>query len=591
MIMKNRLTIAAAIFATVTLTGCLNDFLDKPAHNMTPETELNDIVKMSSSIYNSFLGLNEGQGDALYSMGEIASDNALRGSILSDGGTTDPARQFNQFQNFTGINPASGNFIEALWNGLYPGIDQANINIRAFDRLFPDADPALKMALTAENRFARGWFYMHLVNIFGQVVLLPEDEITPKEYAELTNDRSIPELYEYLVADLRFAADNLPTKQEWNDLFGLDWRGRAHDGSGKGYLAKALLYQAANLSYYGGESETSPEECYREIVQIVSSLEGEYDLYPDYEQIFREAGNFCVESMFEIGTKSTSDGTTRFAGWRPIQPRGYQGYGRLAPTLNLINQYERDSEEKIIDLRYRGTILFGETTPLSGMEHPGEEDEMRRINGDVIKGIPFSGGIMAAGWPNRYCRKSVQPHPVSTTNTPQTNLGGANLKLLRWGEVLLIGAEAACHIGDESNARKWLKAVRKRAGLDEGMVDLLSGEALLEQIWKDKRLEIALEWSNRYFELVRIDKIQPGYMAACMKAKVDDELKGIRDHLDATDGWGNVYNARNFPMTRDNYAEVLPLRNGLTLPRHYTMPISTKIFSTMLNLEQTTYYR
>lgn len=590
--MKKIIYILALVFLLLGMTGCLDDFLDKPAHNMTPELELNNMVKMSNSIYASYTAMLEGQGDALYAMGEIASDNALRGSILSDGGGTDPRKLFNQFQNFDGITPASGNFIEPLWNALYPGIDQANINIRAFDRLFPDADPALKNALVAENRFVRGWYYMYLVNTFGQVVIIPEEEITPKEYAELTNDKSILELYEYIINDMRFAADNLPTKGEWTDNFQLPWQGRAHNGSGKGYLAKALLYQAANQIYYNkAEGQAKAQNCYSEIVEIVTSLQGEYTLVTDYEQIFREIGNYNSESMFEVGTKSTADGTTRFAGWRPVQPRGYQGYGRLAPSLNLINQYEKDEFDVIKDKRYAGTVLFGQTTPLSGMEHPAAGDFMRTINGDQINGIPYTNAILAAGWPNRYARKAVQPKPASTATNPVTNLGGANLKFLRWAEVLLIGAEAAYYTNDLTNARAWLKLVRERAGLDTDMVDMLAGDDLIKQIWKDKRLEIALEWSNRYFELVRIDKIYPGYMRTCINAKVEDELNGIKAHLDNTNGWSLVYNAKSFPMTPDNYTTLMPIRNGLQLPRHYTMPISTRIFTTMLNVKQTQYYQ
>lgn len=573
------------------LTGCIDEFLDKPAHNMTPELELNNIVNMSNAIYQSFVGLNESAGDAIYSMGEIASDNALRGSIFSDGGGTEVQKLYNQFQNFSGLSAASTIYIPAVWSGLYPGIDEANINLRAFDRLFPNADMGLKTALSAENRFARAWFYLFLVNTYGQIVMLPEEEVTPKEYAELTNDHSVSDVYDYIIKDLRYAAEHLPSKTEWAELYQLPWQGRAHNGSGKGYLAKALLYQAANAIYYDkANGKEKARKCYQEIVEIVSNLEGQYTL-GDYEQIFRPEGNYNSESMFEIGTASTSEGTTRFAGWRAIQPRNYTGYGRLAPSLNLINQYERDPlTHEIIDKRHRGTVLYGETTPLSGMTHPASTDFCRQINGDVIDGVKFTNAVLAAGWPNRFCRKATQSKPTPTTTTPTTNLGGSNLKFLRWGEVLLIGAEAACYVNDEANARKWLKEVRQRAGLNTEVIDNMNGQALLEQVWKDKRLEIALEWSNRYFELVRIDKLNPGYMKACMEAKVTDEFAGIGRHLDETKGWSSI-NSPKFPITKDNYRELIPLRNELQLPKHYTMPISSTVFSTMTRVKQTVYYQ
>ena len=156
------------------------------------------------------------------------------------------------------------------------------------------------------------------------------------------------------------------------------------------------------------------------------------------------------------------------------------------------------------------------------------------------------------------------------------------------GEVLLIGAEAAYYAGEEELAVKLLNLVRHRANLKDS--PSTSGTALLEQIWKDKRLEIALEWSNRYYELVRIDKLYPGYMMAAMDAKVNDEFDGIEQHLNDTNGWGAI-NKPNFPITKENFRTMIPLCNKLELPRNYTMPIPTTVLSDMLNVKQTQYYR
>lgn len=590
--MKNKRIIITAVTAGLLagfLSSCMDNFLDKPAHNMTPSVSLNDPVKLSSSVYGAILTLSEGQGDAFCNMGEIASDNALRGSILSDAGNVTHNRMYNQFQNFYGIAPSSTNFINDLWTAGYKGIDRANINIRALSSYFDEFMSKYKNGLIAENRAVRAFFYMTLVNTFGEVVILPEGgDITPAEYARLTNDKSVTQLYDYIVEDLRQAMKYIPTKQEWAELYGIDWQGHTHRGTAQGLLAKALLYQAANELYFNHNQEKA-EKCYQEIVELVKAMEEEYPLYDNFEEIFRRAGNYCSESLFEIGTESTANGDTRFAGWRPSQPRSYSGYGRVAPTLNLINQYEKNSTGEIVDARYFGTVLFGVTNPLSGMAHPGNNSPFRKINGDLINGVAFNNrNLLAAGWPNRYSRKAAQEKPVSTSSTPQTNLGGSNLKLLRMGEVLLIGAEAAYYTGEDGLAVRWLNLVRKRANLEDSPAT--SGAALLEQIWKDKRLEIALEWSNRYYELVRIDKLNPGYMTEAMDAKVNDEFNGIEQHLNNTNGW-NAINKDNFPITQENFRSLIPLCNKLEVPRNYTMPIPTAVLSDMLNVKQTQYYR
>ena len=221
--MKNKRIIITTVMTGLLagfLSSCMDNFLDKPAHNMTPSVSLNDPIKLSSSVYSAILTLGEGQGDAFSTMGEIASDNALRGSILSDAGGITHNRLYNQFQNFYGITPSSTNYINDIWTASYKGIDRTNINIRALESYFDEFMSKYKNGLIAENRVVRAFFYMMLVNTFGEVVILPEEgDITPAEYARLTNDKSVTQLYDYIVEDLRQAVKYIPTKQEWTELY------------------------------------------------------------------------------------------------------------------------------------------------------------------------------------------------------------------------------------------------------------------------------------------------------------------------------------------------------------------------------------
>ncbi len=588
------MTYIIAIVAMMALVGC-HDFLDKPEHDLTPEMELDNISSVSASIYSSFRGMSSGQGHAVLARGEVASDNAPRGGILSGSGGTDAGKQFNQFQNFVSISAVSTNFINQLWNGLYPVISQANVNVRAIARLFPDESEQTQNAYIAENRVMRSWVYIFLVNTFGQIPIIPEDDLTPAEYAELTNDLTVLELYDYIIEDLRFAVEWIPSKSEWYDNYGMPWQGRHHLGTAQGLLAKALLYKAANEIYFNSDTEAA-KECYEEIVEIVTEMYPDYSLADDFEAIFRESGNYSAESIMEIGTASTTDGTTAYEGFEPVQPRDYYGAtGLTGPTINLINQYERGADGEIEDLRYRGTVVYGRTTPLSGMEHPEDGTDFMRMLYDVtLLGTSYNtGNVLANGWPNRWNRKTGHKVAVTVagdTSSGSSNYGDNNLKMLRWGEVLMIGAEAAYHAGNEVQALAWLQKVRDRAGLTTKDVSTLTGQDLLDQIWADKRLEIALEWSNRYFELVRIDKLNSGYFDSCMDAKVNDEFNGIKDYLDSIDGWFAIY-SESFPITSNNYRSMIPLSNGLSTPKHYTMPIPSDVFQEMFNVIQTPYYR
>jgi hypothetical protein len=76
--------------------------------------------------------------------------------------------------------------------------------------------------------------------------------------------------------------------------------------------------------------------------------------------------------------------------------------------------------------------------------------------------------------------------------------------LFRYADLLLIRAEAAYYTGQEDLARESLKAVRNRVGL--GLHPAIFGEDLINAIYRERRLELALE-GHRYYDLKRTGKL------------------------------------------------------------------------------------
>lgn len=177
-----------------------------------------------------------------------------------------------------------------------------------------------------------------------------------------------------------------------------------------------------------------------------SSTDG-YDLIA-VDNIFTKAGEYSVESVFEIGAASftTSDGA--YQGWQLLGTRGEPnwGWGYIAPSLNLVQSYEPGDKRKDND------IIYGKTTIYSGMVQTQSVIDGTTIIGAYSESDPNS---VSNGYPNRFCRKGYQPRPVVGGNE---NYGG-NIRMMRWAEVLLIGAEAAVRTGD-AKASTWYNAVR-----------------------------------------------------------------------------------------------------------------------------------
>lgn len=532
-------------------TSCMDEFLDQPAQGQMTENDFlensSSVSSLTNSIYTTY---REGSAwETIGSwIGDLCSDNALRGSSLSDGGGTIFNNGVNQFQNMSGLNGGS-DFLNWLWNNAYTGIGRANTALKAI-REFDGIDPRQKEILEGEARFNRAWFYFSVLKHWGKGPIVPLETLTGAEMADIAiSDRTT--LYDSILADLE-AGLLMPDKEEASQWYPTSWYGRAHWGSAMGLMAKVLLYRAAD------EPERA-NEYYTRIVSIVKEMELSDDGYglEPLSTLFSKSGEYGSESVFEIGAASfmTSDGA--YQGWQVVGVRSDPnwGWGFVAPSLNLVQSYEPGDNRKEND------IIYGRTTAFSGMEQTPSVIDGTTIVGSYIADDPSSA---SNGFPNRFTRKGYQPRPVTGGNE---NYGG-NIRLMRWAEVLLIGAEAAVQCGD-AKASVWYNAVRARAGLGEK-------EATLENIWEEKRIELSME-RDRYFDLVRIDKIRPGYFAAKVWAKIQSEQAGLEL-------------MKELGIATESTFLPLPTTSPVETPKNYVLPIPNEQILLMNNLEQNNGY-
>lgn len=532
-------------------TSCMDEFLDQPAQGQMTENDFlensSSVSSLTNSIYTTY---REGSAwETIGSwIGDLCSDNALRGSSLSDGGGTIFNNGVNQFQNMSGLNGGS-DFLNWLWNNAYTGIGRANTALKAISE-FNGIDPRQKEILEGEARFNRAWFYFSVLKHWGKGPIVPLETLTGAEMADIAiSDRTT--LYDSIMADLE-AGLLMPDKEEASQWYPTSWYGRAHWGSAMGLMAKVLLYRAAD------EPERA-NEYYTRIVSIVKEMELSDDGYglEPLSILFSKLGEYGSESVFEIGAASfmTSDGA--YQGWQVVGVRSDPnwGWGFVAPSLNLVQSYEPGDNRKETD------IIYGRTTAFSGMEQTPSVIDGTTIVGSYIADDPASA---SNGFPNRFTRKGYQPRPVTGGNE---NYGG-NIRLMRWAEVLLIGAEAAVQCGD-AKASVWYNAVRARAGLGEK-------EATLENIWEEKRIELSME-RDRYFDLVRIDKIRPGYFAARVWAKIQSEQAGLEL-------------MKELGIASESTFLPLPTTSPVETPKNYVLPIPNEQILLMNNLEQNNGY-
>jgi ribosomal protein L30E len=411
--------------------------------------------------------------------GDVMSDDAEKGSSPSDFPTLTELKTWNI--------PTSNPPVTTLWVHSFTGIARANTVINNIDAGTIDA--ALKTRLKGEALFLRAYFYFNLVKSFGGVPLF-EKSILPTEVGTVTRS-SIAQTYAFIEKDLKAAATMLPEKSAYAvaDL------GRATKGAANSYLARAIMYQLGTVN---GNNHT-----WQEVYDLTSTVitSNQYSLLANYAAIHQTPGENSSESIFEIQFSTSNDtygpisvGTTNniFQNNRKTF-----GYGFNNPTQNLVNEFEPN------DPRLECTVIK---------------------DGDIVLGIKNTIDLTenATGYLNRKVA-------ILAPNAPQA--GPQNIRKFRYADILLMKAEAAAQLGKGAEAIPLVNQVRQRArmstrppGTTLGSPDTyapantpagtlpdiagLSGQALLNAIWHERRVEFGEE-SLRLWDLIRTGR----YMA------------------------------------------------------------------------------
>lgn len=125
-----------------------------------------------------------------------------------------------------------------------------------------------------------------------------------------------------------------------------------------------------------------------------------------------------------------------------------------------------------------------------GLVNAFEPGDLRKTN--WTKSRIFSGQTL--WYPYKYkIRGGNSSVPLTECNT-----------VLRLAETYLIRAEARAHLGNISGSQNDLNTVRNRAGLLNTVAD--TQPTLLTAIEKERRVELFVEWGNRWYDLKRTNR-------------------------------------------------------------------------------------
>lgn len=382
-----------------------------------------------------------------------ASDDQIVGRVKAEG---DNIKNFNR--NFIG-----GSYTESQWKLRYIVIKRANDVILHVPAI--PMDDALKNRLLGEAYFLSGLMYFQLGYTYGGVPIV--------ERPNLLIDKAIPRadnvntVYEYVEKELKQAAALLPY---FGQLAPADY-GRPHKTAAWAFLSKMFLYK----------KDYANAEKYADSV----ILSGRHQLLDNFADVFTIANNWSKEYIWSA--YSTAQGTS---GWGSILPgvmlenKGwgkYNGWGYYTPTKELYDAYEAG------DLRREATIL----KPGDHFTFFGEDRVYSSLNS--LSGYQYRKYMEPFSYANAIHLSPNGDHPTTDLCVP----------LLRYAEVILIKAEAKLMQGKNADAE--INMIRHRAGL----ANVTS--ANMTELKKQRRCELAGEWANRHYDLVRWGDAQATY--------------------------------------------------------------------------------
>ena len=422
-------------------------------------------------------------------VGEIMSGNLYQGD--------------NRYLDFS-VNGTDNDLVN-MSNSLWSVNAHANTVV---DNILRSEGPsqAVKNQCIGEALTWKAFAYFYMVRTFGEVPIVHNntDMIADGGYNDVYK-ATREDVYEYIVMTLEKAMSLLPKS-------GVNANGRIDYYAAEALLAKVYLTKAG-LSGTLNADDLSKAASYAEDVIQNSGR----DLMPVYSDIFRLQHNINQECLIswqwapsrnpwtqqnaiqpEIALTGFSDFEELcWGGWTGPSVDLQDAFGVSAADNPSLRQAERDSRRK-------ATMMMAGDTYDYFWTDKGGFDYLRFIydSEDYGKGGP-NGQYQSPTGANivKHLTGRQADHVAGLGVTASNMASGLATHLLRFSDVLLIYAEAKMGTARQTTDADAIEAfnrVRRRAGVDEDT----DGTLTWEEVWKERRLELALE-GDRWYDFVR----------------------------------------------------------------------------------------
>ncbi|RYY26931.1 MAG: RagB/SusD family nutrient uptake outer membrane protein, partial [Sphingobacteriaceae bacterium] len=405
---KKYITIAIVAGSVWTFTSCKKALDQQILGTYQAGNYFTSVANANAAINSAYVPLTftDAFANEIWVLGDVASDDAVKGGLPGDQADIDNIDKFNIL--------TSNSAVESVWGRYYDGISKANFVLAGLtdaNKAVPDAN---KATLNGQAKFLRAYYYFELTNSYGDIPL----RLTVAT-ADNLGSPAVPQaqIYAQVEKDCTEAAAALPLSWTGADL------GRATKGAALSLLAKTYLFEAK----YAMAAQTA---------QQVEAL-GIYDLTPKFTDNFSASTKNNKEAIFSIWHTAGLSPKQGNAMNQAFAPRGaLNGYGFFQPTQSLVSNFEKSA---------------------AGVDDPRLDYTVGRA------GHPYFDSQFDASWTATGYLTKKQIQPLSEIPASTKGDGNLNVEAIRFADVLLIEAEALNEAGNSTAALVPLNKIRKRA--------------------------------------------------------------------------------------------------------------------------------
>ena len=484
----NYITKTLLIGGVLLLTSCA-DYLKEDVISDVGYTYYNTAQGVEAGVGAAYTSLRWAySGENLHAIQQLGTDTYQEGQ---DGGWK-PA--LNRYEN--SLNPQL-DLLYDFWDNYYRGVSRTNAVLKNIAHV-PDMSADMKKTRTGELRFLRGLFYFYLVQTFGDIPLIED-----ANYEVKTDFKRSPvaDIYKFILADLHFAAENLPESQG-------DY-GRANRYAAQHLLSLVYLTRGSAVKDQRGQESTDMQNAAKYAEEVIKS--NRYILESDFKQLWNIENQKNKEVIFAVqysklmlnndnsGNKihlyytmvyDESPGMKRDIEngrpWRRVRPTDFTLYelfdrkndARFYKTFKTAwicnNESNIKKWEEVKDKN--GNVIFtpapgllgkpkmklGDTAIWVTVERYPEGTNMDAVYASRPYDYYPRNKQTNAKFPQNYKFYDNQRPSVAEEN------GSRDWYLFRLGETYLLAAEAYGRMGDFDKAAEYLNVIRKRAAYKEG---------------------------------------------------------------------------------------------------------------------------